>query len=87
MVKVTHVNGIDLPNLFMFNNPFKPNEISHSYQFDQSISVLRAVWWYFSFLFKCKYSIQLANSVDPEQTFCGVWSGSALFAHLPQKGC
>ena len=33
-------------------NPFKPNEIPHSYQLDKSISVLRVVGWYFSFLFK-----------------------------------
>ena len=32
------------------NNPFKPYRISHYYQFDQSISILRG--WYFSFLFK-----------------------------------
>ena len=33
-------------------NPFKPNGISHCYQFDKSISVLRVVGWYFTFLFK-----------------------------------
>ena len=33
-------------------DPFMPNGISHSYQLDQSISVLRGVRWYFSFLFK-----------------------------------
>ena len=27
-------------------NPFKPNEISHSYQLDQCISVLRDTGWY-----------------------------------------
>ena len=31
-------------------NPFMPNEFSNSYQFDESM--LRAVEWYFSFLFK-----------------------------------
>ena len=30
-------------------NPFMPNGISHSYQLEQSISVLRDVRWYFSF--------------------------------------
>ena len=30
-------------------NPFKPNRISHFYQLDQSISILRAVGWYFQF--------------------------------------
>ena len=33
-------------------NPFKPNGISDSYQLDKSISALRVVGWYFSFLFK-----------------------------------
>ena len=33
-------------------NPFMPNGISHRYQLEQSISVLRDVRWYFSFLFK-----------------------------------
>ena len=33
-------------------NPFMPNGISHRYQLEQSISVLRDVGWYFSFLFK-----------------------------------
>ena len=36
----------------MFINPFKPNGISHYYQLDQSISVLRVDGLYFSFLFK-----------------------------------
>ena len=31
-------------------NPFKPNGISHTYQLDQSMSVLRVVRLYFSFL-------------------------------------
>ena len=33
-------------------NPFMPTGISHRYQLEQSISVLRDVRWYFSFLFK-----------------------------------
>ena len=33
-------------------NPFMPNRISNGYQLEQSISVLRDVRWYFSFLFK-----------------------------------
>ena len=38
-------------------NPFKPNRISHFYQIDQSISVLRVVCWYFSFLFIFKRNL------------------------------
>ena len=33
-------------------DPFMPNGISNRYQLEQSISVLRDVRWYFSFLFK-----------------------------------
>ena len=35
-------------------NPFMPNGISHRYQLEQSISVLRDVRWYFSFCRLCK---------------------------------
>ena len=39
-------------NSFIFN-PFKPNGISHSYQLNQSLFILRVFGWYFfSFLFK-----------------------------------
>ena len=38
-------------------NPFMPNGISHRYQLEQSISVLRDVRWYFSFLFKCNRKV------------------------------
>ena len=38
-------------------NPFKPNGISHCYQLDQSISILRVVGWYFTFLFKFQQNI------------------------------
>ena len=37
-------------------NPFMLNGISHRYQLEQSISVLRDVRWYFSF-----YSILIEN--------------------------
>ena len=33
-------------------NQFMPNRISHRHQLKQSISALRDVGWYFSFLFK-----------------------------------
>ena len=51
----------------MFNQ-FKPNGISHYYQLDQSIFVLRVVGWYFSFLFEFLLNNLLANSGDPDQT-------------------
>ena len=42
----------DLQTTVMKLNPFQPNGISHPYQLDQSISVLRVVAWYFSVIFK-----------------------------------
>ena len=36
-------------------NPFMPNGISHLYQLEQSISVLRYVRWYFSFFFDFRW--------------------------------
>ena len=61
-------------------NPFMPNGISHYYQLKQSISVLRDVRWYFSFLFKL--SKQTVDTV----LGCNILSGSALFAYGPEKG-
>ena len=49
-------------------NPFKPNGISHLYQMEHFISVLKDIWWYFSSLFKFQYNILQANSGDPDQT-------------------
>ena len=37
-------------------NPFNATEISHYYQLDQSISVLRVVSMYYSFLLKFLYN-------------------------------
>ena len=44
-------------------SPFIPNGIYHRYQLEQSISVLRDVRWYFSFLFNfnrdlCKQTVE-----------------------------
>ena len=38
--------------IFINSNPFKPNGISHCYQLTQTISVLRVVGLYFTYLFK-----------------------------------
>ena len=42
-----------------------PNGNSYPYQLDQSISILRVVGWYFSFLYK--WNNLLVNSGDPDQ--------------------
>ena len=45
--------GLALTLFYCWNiNPFMPNVFSHPYQLDESISNLRVVGWYFSFLFK-----------------------------------
>ena len=49
-------------------NPFMPNGISHRYQLEQSITVLRDVRWYFSFYSSFNRKIMQANSGDPDQT-------------------
>ena len=49
-------------------NPFKPNWISHRYQLEMSISVLKDVGWYFSFLSTFLQNILQANSGDPDET-------------------
>ena len=54
-------------------NPFKPNAISHCYQLDQSISVLRIVCWYFTFYSNFNKTLK-ANSGVPDQTPCFVTS-------------
>ena len=33
-------------------NPFKPNEFSHCYQLDKSISIFKGCWAFFFVLFK-----------------------------------
>ena len=49
-------------------NPLMPNGISHRYQLEQSISVLRDVRWYFSFYSSFnRKKIMQANSKDPDQ--------------------
>ena len=49
-------------------NPFMPNGISHHYQFEQSISVLRDVRWYFFYFFQILIENYARNSGDPDQT-------------------
>ena len=44
-----------------------PNLFSHPFQMDESISNLRVVGWYFSFLFKFKKKFLQATSREPDQ--------------------
>ena len=63
------------------------NVFSHPYQIDESISNFRVVGCYFfNFI-----QILIEHSANKQWTpwsdavFCGVWSESILFAHVPQK--
>ena len=62
-------------------NPFKPNGISHSYQLDQSISVLRVVGG----IFQLYSNFSRTFCKQKVETLLRVQSGSALFAYVPQK--
>ena len=46
---ISHMDTVDNQT---FINPFKLNELSYLYRYDQSIQIFRGVGWYFSFLFK-----------------------------------
>ena len=73
---------------------FNPHVLSgpvHLYQLDEFICNMRGGWCTFSFLFSCEEIFLLANSIDPDQklhyaAFCGIWSGSALFAYVQKMG-
>ena len=57
-------------------NPFMPNGISHRYQLEQSISVLRRVRWYFSFLSSfntklCKQTVE--TLIRLRNLWCLIW--------------
>ena len=56
-------------------NPFLPNGIPLSYQLDQSISVLRAVGWYFSNSNRISWK---KNNGDPDQRPHSAASGLGL---------
>ena len=60
---------------------FNPNGISHSYQLDQSISVLRVV----SGIFQLYSNFSRTFCKQKVETLLRVQSGSALFAYVPQK--
>ena len=61
--------------------PIKPNGISHSYQLDQSISVLRVV----DGIFQLYSNFSRTFCKQKVETLLRVQSGSALFAYVPQK--
>ena len=64
-------------------NPFKPNGISHYYQMDRSISLLRFDGSHVFFIF---IHILMEHSVSKQWRPLSDAAGSALFAYVPQKG-
>ena len=67
-------------------NPFMPNVFSHPYQLDDSISNFRGVGWFSIFIQILKgTSVSKQWRTWSDTAFCGVWSGFALFADVPQK--
>ena len=52
----------------VFLNPYKPNGISHPYQLDESIFILRGIEGYFSILFHFSMKNMSANRIAPDGT-------------------
>ena len=60
-------------------NPFKLNGISHCYQLDQSISILRGVGWYFfPFFFQILIKHSVSKQCRPDQAPQNVASALGL---------
>ena len=75
--------------LFIINT-FKPKGFPHYYQLDQSISVLRVVGFLGGVFHFLLILIEQSDGKRwrswSDDTFCGIWSGSTLFAYVPQNG-
>ena len=65
-------------------NPFMLNGISHRYQLEQSISVLRDVRWFFSFYSSFNRKLCKQTVGDPDQTPHSVASDLGLH-YLPMS--
>ena len=69
-------------------NPFMPNWFFYLNSLDRSISYIRGLWLVFIIIMFCRnvwtYCIQCRAWSDA--AFCGVWSGSTLFANVPLMG-
>ena len=68
-------------------NPFWPNGIPHCYQFDELLGGILHFYSNFNITF-CKQTVEtlIRRRRTSDAAFCGVWSGSVLFAYVPQKG-
>ena len=88
---IAHLSIWRVPDIMPFQSICR---IFHSYQLNQSISVLRIVGCFLGFFccFFLFFFISIERSVSilwrpwSDAAFCGVWYGSPLFAYVPQKG-
>ena len=68
-------------------NPNKPNGFSHPNTLGESICHLRGHVYIFHFCSICNWkSCKRKWRTWTDAAFCSAWSGSALFAYVPQKG-
>ena len=76
-----------LPLEFKLINPFKQNGISHYYQLDRSVSVLRVEQYYFTFYSNfnaifCKQTVK--TEIKRNIQWCLICV--CAVGHVPQKG-
>ena len=69
-------------HIFVLVTPFKPNEISRPIHFS-----FKGCWMVFFIFGQILIEHTVSKQWRPwsDATFCGVWSGFALFAYVPQK--
>ena len=69
-------------------NPNMTNGTVHPYQLDESISEFRGVCCILSILISFSIEFPVSKQCRPwsDAVFCGIWSGSALFAYVPKMG-
>ena len=69
--------------------PFMPSGFFYLNSLGQSISSKRGVWLLFIITTVYRNSCTLCKQCRPwsDVVFCGIWSGSTLFANVPFKGC
>ena len=69
-------------------NPHLPSRPVHPYQLEESISNFGGVWHTFFIFILFRIDVPVSKQWSPwsDAMFCGVWSGSALFAYIPKMG-
>ena len=81
-----HLNASKNANMFLHDiKPFMSNGLLYLHSSDRSIYNIRGVWEVLLLPYFIEIHLLNANNVDPvsDAAFCGVWSGSILFANVP----